>query len=446
MATTRVLLPTHLFPIKHAEKTVYVVLDPVLFTGPDGTFKIHKAKLVYLITVAEEFATGRPNVKVVYPDDAQTLYESLGSEEGLVAYPPLDRAIEAKYRKFLPGLTFEKHSGFVIDPSDYDGALKLGSVYRKAREITGVLPNAKSMDKDNRHPPDDFLVESAKPPSRRVSATMKRAIEYVEKRYPDHLGNAGGAGYYPTTRKAALKRLRDYAKSGLSLMRYQDAIAKNRPFLGHSVLSAAINVGLLDPAEVCREIEKSDHSESDKEGFIRQILGWRELMRLHYAREPHSEYRVYKPPAPAWYAGTTGLDPLDDVIASCADTAYAHHINRLMVILNAFTLTNHADAAVYRWFMEMVAIDAYDWVMVSNISIMRHKQHKPYVSSSAYIVRMSTGFDEGDWKDRWDALFYAYIRKAKNPYFARVLKGRKYTESEPRCRKIAKNTLALLKP
>lgn len=441
-----VLLPTHVFPIRHPHRAVYVVLDPVLFTGPDGTFRTHKAKLVYLVAVAEEFARRRPSVTVVYPDDADALYSSLADADA-DAYPPLDRYIEAKFRESMPRLRYLRHPGFVLDPEGYGGPLKLTQVFGAARRAAGIMPGElRSTDRENRHPPDRHLLRAASPPRQAATPAMRRAIDYVRKRFPEHHGEADGAGYYPATRRAALKRLREYAASGLGLMRYQDAIVRAEPFLGHSVLSAAMNVGLLDPREVCREVENSGHSHSDKEGFVRQVLGWRELMRLHYARETHSAYTRYDRPSEPWYLGTTGLDPVDDVIGSCARTAYAHHINRLMVVLNAFTLTGHSDGSVYRWFMEMVAIDAYDWVMVSNISIMRHRQHKPYISSSAYIERMSTGFEEGGWKRRWDALFYSHVRRRNVAYFKRALEGRKYRDAERTWRSLARDALEELAP
>lgn len=414
----RILLPTHLFPKKPSEPCV-IALDPVYFTGPDGTFRIHKGKLAYIIAACEEYASLH-GFKVMYPDEV--VYP-----EGAVCYEPMDRFIEKKLRK--AGVVIDGYPGLILNPREYEGSLKLVSVYKEVRRVTGILRGVPSMDKENRHPPDEGL-ENAAPIDKNLTPAMRKAIEYVDNHYPDHYGDASACGFYPSTRKSALKRLREYAKTGIRMMKYQDAIIAGKSFLGHSVISAALNTGLIGPLEVCKAIMDSKGELSDKEGFVRQIA-WRELMAIVSVKRPGP--KKFPKPKKAWYDATTQLDPVDDCIRRGLSTGYLHHIERLMIVLNAMTLVGLDEGSVYRWYMEVVAMDAYDWVMVSNIGVFGGffpgVSRKPYISSSQYLTKMSSGFADGNgWEEKWDSLFYAAI--PRYPYFKAVLKGKKYKSKD----------------
>jgi hypothetical protein len=379
-------MPTHLFQVAREDAKAdakagrragsgvaetRVFLDPVFFTGPDGTFRIHKAKLAYLVAAAEEFAS-ETGAGVVYPDDVDAEYARLGSGGGggrplgFCPFDPMDRFVSRRLREAgIPvGSGRSAFPGFVLDPRAYPGAARLNPVYAAAREATGLLPGwSGSLDSENRERPDPGFAawsrRPGRPPRRSPTRAMRLAAAWVESRYPDHPGDALACGYYPATRRAALARLRAYARSGVSRMRYQDAIVAGESFLAHSVLSAAMNVGLLGPAEVAAAVLASRAgSESDKEGFARQVLGWRELVAVVAVRR---ESGSLAPPAPArfpassappapWYEGTTGLDPVDDCVRRALATGYLHHIERLMVVLNAMVLSGLGEAAVHRWF------------------------------------------------------------------------------------------------
>jgi hypothetical protein len=453
----RILMPTHLFPALDTSggRRAAVVLDPVFFTGPDGSFRVHKGKLAYLLAAADEYARRhRGAVAVVPPSEVEGYYRSLSKRRAdVAAYDPLDRFAAARLLAHFPGLVFDRHPGFVLDPQTYSGPLRLTPVYKAAREAAGIMVGEPSRDKANRTPPDAALAEfRASRPRRRMTAALRRAVAAVEAEYPTHFGNAAAAAYYPTTRRSALARLRAYVKNGLGMMTYQDAMIRGRPFLAHSALSAAINAGLIHPKEVCQAVaDAAGASVSDREGFVRQVLGWRELVRLHYSSSPrHALFETFPRPKAAWYTGRTGLDPFDDMVRCCADTAYAHHIARLMIALNLFVMTGHSAGGMYRWFTEVVAIDAYDWVMVGNIAIMASlgssAAHKPYVSGSAYIHRMSSGFGGGGagWRERWDALFYRHA--AGVAYFKRVLRGKRYRGARERWAALGREAFRRLGP
>ena len=211
--------------------------------------------------------------------------------------------------------------------------------------------------------------------------------------------------------------------------KYQDAIRRDEPILFHSLLSPALNIGLLTPDQVVNETLQFARARegtiplNSLEGFIRQIIGWREFVRGVYTLEGNQQRTINfwghsrKLPK-SFYTGTTGIDPVDSIIARLQESAYAHHIERLMVLGNFMLLCEIDPHEVYRWFMEMF-IDAYDWVMVPNIYGMSQYADgglmttKPYISSSKYILRMSD-YPRGPWCDIWDALYWHFISKHRH--------------------------------
>jgi hypothetical protein len=455
----RIIYPTQLFDVKHKESKITLVLDPVFFSGPDGSFRIHKAKLVYMLAASLEYAK-MYNLDVCYPNDTEQFYASIVNVP-VIAYPPMDRYIEKKLHN-LKNISFDTHPGFVIDPYSYNGPIKLTPIFKAARDITGIIVGVKSKDKYNRVPPNTSFVNEITEYEKNTYigysdlASVQTAISYVEKHHSTNFGNIEGYRYFPFTRKDALIRLREYCKRGIFLMKYQDAIVKGKQFLGHSVLSAAINIGILSPLEVCISVVKSGASESDIEGFVRQILGWREMMAIIYVRRTRKLdlcFSKFPKISSKWYDGTTTLTPFDDTVSKAYNTGYLHHIERLMISLNALVLMDVGPGSAYRWFMEVVSIDAYDWVMIGNLSSMGYSKEtgtnfasKPYISSSSYISRMSIGFEnDEDWKDKWDGMFYAYIKRKDVPYFRHVLKGRRYLEKEKEWKRIHSTLSASLR-
>lgn len=203
---------------------------------------------------------------------------------------------------------------------------------------------------------------------------------------------------------------------------YQDAMIAGGDFLFHSVLSSALNIGLLSPLDVInRAIAYAGKHRiplNSLEGFIRQVLGWREYIRAVYIREGvkqrttnfmHFNRRIPS----SFYSGQTTILPVDLVIGKLHATAYAHHIERLMVLGNFMLLCEFNPDEVYRWFMELF-IDAYDWVMVPNVYGMSQfadgglMSTKPYFSSSNYVCKMSD-FRKGPWCQVWDGLFWRFM-------------------------------------
>jgi deoxyribodipyrimidine photolyase-related protein len=244
-------------------------------------------------------------------------------------------------------------------------------------------------------------------------------VEEAAKQIKGGLGTWSGC-VFPTTHQGAKTALKRFVEKRLkSFGPYEDAILDNEDFLFHSVLSAPINAGLLLPGDVIEAVlaHKGKVPMSSLEGFVAQVLGWREYMRALYVSHP-------KPPAnrlkhtrslgSRWYNGTTGLLPVDTAIQRVNKWAYLHHIERLMIVGNAMFLAEVKPLLVYKWFMEMFA-DSFDWVMVGNVYYMSQwasdaMTTKPYISSSAYVLRMSN-YKRGPWCQVWDALYWNSVHR-----------------------------------
>lgn len=247
------------------------------------------------------------------------------------------------------------------------------------------------------------------------------AIAWVRAEFPDAPGDPE-LFTWPTTPEEARAHLAEFVADRLAdFGPYEDAVSATHPFIDHSLISAALNIGLLDPRQVVRAVLDGVGSHTPLasiEGFVRQVIGWREYMRATY-RVRGTELRTSNVLAHSnrlgegWWDARTGLAPVDLVISRVLRTGYAHHIERLMVLGNAMSLLRVHPDDVYRWFMEMF-IDAYDWVMVPNVYAMSQFAAgeaittKPYVSGSNYLRKMSD-LPHGEWEGDWDALYWTFV-------------------------------------
>ncbi len=208
-----------------------------------------------------------------------------------------------------------------------------------------------------------------------------------------------------------------------------------------------LNIGLITPQEVVNII--TDYYNSHKtqigianyEGFIRQIIGWREYQRYiyRYAGDKMRSSNHFNNSgilSQQWYNGTTGIKPVDDAIIMAMNDGYIHHILRLMVVGNMMNLVGIHPDQVYKWFMEF-SLDSYDWVMVGNVYSMALwadgglTMRKPYISGSGYIMKMGN-FDNKsketkEWQTKWDDLFHHFIdrngEKLLKTYYAGLVKA-----------------------
>ncbi|MBF4162115.1 cryptochrome/photolyase family protein [Nocardioides acrostichi] len=279
-----------------------------------------------------------------------------------------------------------------------------------------------SFDEENRKKlPRGYEVPSPETPRRHEH--VEEAIAWVERAFPDNPGNAD-AFAWPTSHAEAERGLTAFLEHRfIDFGPYEDAISVEHPFLFHSLLTPGLNIGLLDPRRVVDAAldaaEEHDVPLASLEGFVRQVIGWREYMRAAYVlwgrrlrSRNHLEHG--RPLAEGWWTADSGLDPVDHVLGRVLEHGYAHHIERLMVLGNAMCLLRSDPDAVYEWFMEMF-VDAYDWVMVPNVYAMSQFASgeaittKPYVSGSNYLKKMSD-LPRGEWEQAWDGLYWTFVR------------------------------------
>ena len=258
--------------------------------------------------------------------------------------------------------------------------------------------------------------------------------KYISQYFPKNNGELGENQLYPTDFKSAKIWFNNFLNSRFNEFGiYEDAVLIKESIINHSVLSPLINSGLLDPKYILNTsldfYKKNNIPLNSSEGFIRQIIGWREFIRGVYVSKGTEErlknYWGFKRKIPkSFYDGSTGIDPIDDTIHKVNKTGYANHIERLMILGNFMVLCEFDPDEVYKWFMELF-IDSYDWVMVPNVYGMSQfadgglMSTKPYISSSNYIIKMSD-YKKGEWSDVWDGLFWSFMDKqreffSKNP-------------------------------
>jgi deoxyribodipyrimidine photolyase-related protein len=253
----------------------------------------------------------------------------------------------------------------------------------------------------------------------------KEAEDYVSSNFDNHYGDLTDFALYPIDYNAAEIWLDNFLEVRFHEFGiYEDAIVREEHFLNHSLLSPLINTGLLDPLDVINKAisyaKANDIPLNSTEGFVRQILGWREFIRGVYevkgTEERNRNFWNFSRKIPAsFYNGTTGIQPIDDVIKKVLKTGYAHHIERLMILGNFMVLCEFDPDEVYQWFMELF-IDSYDWVMVPNVYGMSLyadgglMSTKPYISGSNYIMKMSN-YSKGEWQQTWDGLFWTFMDK-----------------------------------
>ncbi len=301
------------------------------------------------------------------------------------------------------------------DWADDRRELRMEYFYREMRRRHDILmdPGGKpvrgrwNFDTDNRKPPKSGL-SSSRRLSFRKDAITRDVLDLVRRRFPDSYGRLEPF-HFAVTRRQALRELDHFIAEILpGFGDHQDAMVKGEPYLRHSLLAAYMNAGLLYPIEVCRKAEAAyrdgDAPINAAEGFIRQILGWREYVRGIYWRfmpayAERNELGATEPLPWFYWSGETQMACMREALTHTCDHAYSHHIQRLMVTGNFALLAGIEPKAVHEWYLAVYA-DAYEWVELPNtIGMALHADggqlaSKPYAASGSYIRRMSN-FCEG---------------------------------------------------
>jgi deoxyribodipyrimidine photolyase-related protein len=297
-----------------------------------------------------------------------------------------------------------------------------------------------SFDDENREAlPDDVEIPGIDTISH--DPVTANVIALVEKRFPDHPGKAA-EHWLPSTRAGARRWLQRFIRERLrNFGPYEDALSSRDPVLFHSVLTPFLNTGLLTPAEVIEEVLEAGSRRrlpiASIEGFVRQVIGWREFIfgidRHYGSRQWEANHWNHRRGITRhWYDATTGLPPLDDAIRKARDLAYCHHIERLMVLGTCMLTCEIHPHEAHRWFMEMF-IDSAEWVMGPNVFGMGITSDggifatKPYLCGSNYWLKMGD-YSKGDWCDVADGLYWGFIDRhmkefVKNPRMATIARS-----------------------
>lgn len=437
------LFPHQLYresPLVEACERVYLIEDDLYF----NQYTFHKQKLVlhrasmqyYAHSIADK--TEVNYLESIHSPSLSAILKQHANDEIQYYIPDdylLERRIKRYAKKYSNKLVAYDNPNFINTQEEVKTLLSqqknylMASFYVASRKKFNLLLDHEgkplggkwSFDAENRKkvPKDTTIPIYTTPPA---NAWVSEAQDYVTHHFNRHYGKLDPF-YYPTTHQEAEAHLQQFIEQRFALFGvYEDAMVHDENWLWHSVLTPMLNIGLLCPKQIIHAALQAQTKYAipinSLEGFIRQILGWREFIRGIYTLEGvqqrttnHLGY-TRKIPKQFW-TGETGIIPVDNTIKKLLKTGYSHHIERLMILGNFMMLCEFDPNDVYRWFMEMY-VDAYDWVMVPNVYGMTQYADgglmttKPYCSGSNYILKMSD-YKKGDWCEIWNALYWRFI-------------------------------------
>lgn len=446
------LMGSHLFDpkiLKLFREDIFVMIEDY---GLCTHFRYHRQKLIFFLE------SMRNHRDLLRAEGFTVLYEEIKpAEKQSLFFPRLEKIVKDNKIKTLKSFTIEDKF-FRRELADFCARLNLSwqitdspLFLNTEQELRQALPNkhplmknfyeaqrAKrkvlmannrpkggkfSFDTDNRLKLPK-IIEIPLLPVFVPSVHREEVMNIVQNNFAHHPG--AHAPWLFATRTDARHALRQFLVERLkNFGPYEDAIDDRSPFLFHSVLSPLLNCGLLTPGEVIEEaLQFADKVPLNSlEGFIRQIMGWREFVKGVYEKfseiqDESNFFEHHQKLSDAWYNGTTGIVPLDNALKKAWNFGYCHHIERLMVISNMMLLSEINPREVHRWFMEMF-IDSADWVMGPNVYGMGQFSDggifttKPYICGSNYLLKMSS-MKRDDWCDVVDGLYWRFIDKHRH--------------------------------
>ncbi len=477
--TLRLILGNQLFPLEiqniEDRETVFMCEDFGLCTYE----KHHKSKIALFFNAMRSFRDSleAANIDCIYYDFNNKFEDSyikkLSSEikdnkfSCIRFFEIEDKPFENEVMQMISDLDIkcevlntpmfldsrESFKNFVGDKK----FLLQANYYKKARkEMDILIENQKpvggkwSFDDENRKKlPKGYIIP--KLPVIKERGDSDEISNFINTEFNDHPGNINNI--FPYTTEQALdwldtffeERFKDFGP-------YEDAIFMGEHFQLHSALSSSMNLGIITPQQIITKAKDyakaNDTPLNSLEGFVRQIIGWREFIRGIY--QNFSEKMIdanywnhNRKLSEAWYTGDTGIAPLDDAIKGALEFGYTHHINRLMVLASIMNMSRIHPSEIYKWFMEMF-VDSSEWVMVPNVFGMGTFADggifatKPYISGSSYILRMSN-FKKGDWCEIVDGLYWKFIEDnkeffAKNPRLSLMIRALDKLDQERKLR------------
>ena len=421
-------------------------------------YPYHKQKIRFILSSMREFAQkleqeGRKVHYIKLEDGFDGFYDSLEylshkhSIDKIVAMESSDRKPSAKLREWCEAMGLEveitANSLFLTSKdefanwADVQKSLKMENFYRWQRQRLNILMDGDeplggrwNYDQDNRKPlPSGYELPVMDFPA--PTDISQEVTKLVEDTFANHPGSLD-TYWLPVNHEQANTWLDSFIDSRLEHFgAYEDAMAKGQPFLNHSVLSAMLNAGLLHPEDVVDAIGRSSCSLNSKEGFIRQVIGWREFMYqlYHYKDEAWMQSNYFgftRDLEEKWWRlqAITDEPPIEEVLKRLHQYGYSHHIERLMVLGNFMLLSHYRPQSVYDWFMSMY-VDAYEWVMVPNVIGMSQYADggidndgfatKPYISGANYLQKMGRWWpSQSEAKDsEWTAMYWHFLKNNK---------------------------------
>lgn len=454
MSEATLIFPHQLFknhPGVTQGRPVWLVEDPLFFgNDPRWPMQMHSQKLILHRASMKEYAgeleAMRLTVHYVETPDGHTIDGGDLLDQKLPKTvktfhlaDPADDLVLKRVRRLVEkrngNLILHDSPNFISPPEFLESHLAtkkkpfMAKFYESQRKRMTVLLDPDggplggkwSFDTENRAKLPKGHVPPREP-SARSHPSVREASEYIRKKFPNNLGSHEHFRW-PVTRKDSEKWLDQFIDERLAdFGLYEDAISTEHSYMYHAAITPMLNIGLLDPQDVIDRVvskaARSDIPMNSLEGFIRQVIGWREFMHGIYQHRGieirNGNFWKFDRSLPqAFYDGTTGIPPIDRVIRQLLRDGYCHHIERLMVLGNFMVLCRIKPDDVYRWFMELF-IDSYDWVMVPNVYGMSQFADggtfttKPYISGSNYILKMSNE-SKGPWCTVWDGLFWSFI-------------------------------------
>lgn len=439
--STLILLPNQLYnlnKIKIDYKKAYIVVHEKYF----DRYRYNKNRLIFMFACIYAFIE---EYKVITVDD----FKKIPMTDNIQYFDPTDIEIDKQIKMRFKKAEKLESPNFLFTTTELDDYINSkvnretnyfnATFYKWAREKLDILmKNGRpeggtySFDTENRN---KFEKNYEEPKIKMFKNNFyTKAEKYVEMNYSKNPGEF--TPFLPVTRKEAQKFFQEFLKKKLSKFGpYEDAIREDVIIGYHSAISALINIGLLDPKDIVEKTIKYYSTHSVKiesvEGFLRQIISWREYVRMLYLKEhdkfnKQNFFKHKRKINDGWYTGETKIYPIDVAIKKALKFAYLHHIERLMLICNFMLLTRLNPKDCYSWFISIVSIDAYEWVMEPNVygmglhSVGTLMMNRPYFSSSNYIQKMSMynsksgdtiklGDEEYTWDEVFDALYYSFI-------------------------------------
>jgi len=415
------------FPI-HAQKLIFHRLSMVHYKNQleDNGYKVRYLKIGSIKETEDVFKLlAQENISHLHILDTTDFW--------------LEKRIEIYAKKYSFETIRYESPLFLLSKEDattryFESKKHMARFYKKMRIDNKILMDGNepiggkwSFDEDNRKklpkahiPPSDMaLLEKNK--------QIEEAIDWVQQLEGFEIyGKA--EPWLPYTHHASEVWLEAFIRERFTHFgTYEDALSVEHTLLYHSGISALLNVGLLTPNQVLTAVLQ--HSENipinSLEGFVRQIIGWREFMRASYEVDgvnmrTKNFFQHSRQLPDYFWSGETGIDPVDVAIKKTLRYGYVHHIDRLMVLGNVMLLSEINPKDVYRWFMAMY-VDAYDWVMVPNVYGMSQFSDggsfatKPYIAGSNYIKKMSN-FKKGQWEQIMTGLYWNFIHRNKEVF------------------------------